>query len=168
MSPLYISGMGVTRFFYRFSDYCWLYLPFSALMLLVGRQEVYPACKKLSGGVCWHGYLSGARCRLAYAPADATATHCPCFSKIHIGFTFLVLAHPGSPRKRVIKRVCVCVCVDFNEWHIVLFSCTAPVWQLILTNILMLCYGISGFILWCSLRYVCWFFLLVAWRFYSN
>jgi len=25
---------------------------------------------------CWHGYLSGARCRLAYGPADATATHC--------------------------------------------------------------------------------------------
>jgi len=22
------------------------------------------------------GYLSGARCRLAYSPADATATHC--------------------------------------------------------------------------------------------
>ena len=25
---------------------------------------------------CWCGYLSGARCRLAYCPADATATHC--------------------------------------------------------------------------------------------
>ena len=25
---------------------------------------------------CWGGYLSGARCRLAYGPADATATHC--------------------------------------------------------------------------------------------
>ena len=25
---------------------------------------------------CWRGYLSGARCRLAYGPADATATHC--------------------------------------------------------------------------------------------
>jgi len=32
-----------------------------------------------------------------------------CFSKIQIGFTFLVLAHPGSPGKRAIKRVCVCV-----------------------------------------------------------
>ena len=31
-----------------------------------------------------------------------------CFSKIHIGFFFLVLAHPGSPRQRAIKRVCVC------------------------------------------------------------
>ena len=25
---------------------------------------------------CWCGYVSGARCRLAYGPADATATHC--------------------------------------------------------------------------------------------
>ena len=32
-----------------------------------------------------------------------------CFSKIQIGFTFLVLAHPGSPGKRAVKRVCVCV-----------------------------------------------------------
>ena len=34
-----------------------------------------------------------------------------CFSKIQIGFTFLVPAHPGSPGKRAVKRVCVCVCV---------------------------------------------------------
>ena len=30
-----------------------------------------------------------------------------CVSKIQIGFTFLVLVHPGSPGKRAIKRVCV-------------------------------------------------------------
>ena len=30
-----------------------------------------------------------------------------CFSKIQIGFTFLVLAHPGSPGKRAVKWVCV-------------------------------------------------------------
>ena len=28
-----------------------------------------------------------------------------------VGFTFLVLADSGSPRKRAVKRVCVCVCV---------------------------------------------------------
>ena len=32
-----------------------------------------------------------------------------CFSKIHIGFTFLLPAHLGSPGKRAVKRVCVCV-----------------------------------------------------------
>jgi len=31
-----------------------------------------------------------------------------CFSKIQIGLTFLVPAHPGSPGKRAIKWVCVC------------------------------------------------------------
>jgi len=34
-----------------------------------------------------------------------------CFSKVQIGFTFLVPAHPGSPAQRAVKRVCVCVCV---------------------------------------------------------
>ena len=34
-----------------------------------------------------------------------------CFSKIQIGFTFLVPAHPGSPGQRAVKRVCVCACV---------------------------------------------------------
>ena len=30
-----------------------------------------------------------------------------CFSKIQIDFTFLVLAHPGSPGQRAVNRVCV-------------------------------------------------------------
>ena len=33
-----------------------------------------------------------------------------CFSKIQVGFTFLVPAYPGSPGKRAVKRVGVCVC----------------------------------------------------------
>jgi len=35
-----------------------------------------------------------------------------CFSKIQIGFTILVLAHPGSPGQKAVKRVCVCVCIS--------------------------------------------------------
>jgi len=35
-----------------------------------------------------------------------------CSSKIHIGFTFLVLADPGSPRQRAVKQVCVCVYIS--------------------------------------------------------
>jgi len=31
-----------------------------------------------------------------------------CFSKMQIGFTFLVPGHPGSPGQRAIKQVCVC------------------------------------------------------------
>ena len=33
-----------------------------------------------------------------------------CFSKIQIGFTFLVPAHPGNPGQRAVKWMCVCVC----------------------------------------------------------
>ena len=90
-----------------------IYVSLKYLLYVTNRQqEGHPACKKLSGG-CWCGYLSGARCRLAYGPADATATHSDslsCFSKIQIGFTFLVPAHLGSPGQRAVKHVCVCVC----------------------------------------------------------
>ena len=34
-----------------------------------------------------------------------------CFSKIQIGFAFLVLVHPGSPGQRVVKWVYVCYVV---------------------------------------------------------
>ena len=33
-----------------------------------------------------------------------------CFSKIQVGFTFLVAAHLGSPGQRAVKQVCVGVC----------------------------------------------------------
>jgi len=35
-----------------------------------------------------------------------------CSSKIQIGFTFLVPAHPGRPGQRAVKRVCV----DNTNW----------------------------------------------------
>jgi len=35
-------------------------------MLFVGQQEEHPACKKTWAVGYWHGYLSGARCRLAW------------------------------------------------------------------------------------------------------
>jgi len=49
---------------------------FSALTLLVGRQEGHPACKKhKSGGVlAWLSVWS--EVQVAHGPADATATHC--------------------------------------------------------------------------------------------
>ena len=58
-----------------------------------------------------------------------------CFSKIQIGFTFLVPAHPSSPGKRAVKRVCVCVSIwktrkpflkhTADPTHRVLQCCTA-------------------------------------------
>ena len=38
-----------------------------------------------------------------------------CFSKIQIGFTFLVPAQLGSPGQRAVKRVCVCVYYNFRH-----------------------------------------------------
>jgi len=42
-----------------------------------------------------------------------------CFSKIQVGFTFLVPANLGSPGKRAIKRVCVCTykMAAKTNWH---------------------------------------------------
>ena len=62
---------------------------------LGGKKGIQPVKNWVVG--CWRGYLSGARCRLACGPADATAVCC--FSKIQIGFTFLVPAHPVVPEK---------------------------------------------------------------------
>jgi len=81
---------------------------FSASTLLVGRQEGHTACKKIVVG-CWSGYLSEARCSLAYCSAGATAAHCLLLQqKIQIDLTFVVPAHPSSPGKRAVKWECVC------------------------------------------------------------
>ena len=54
---------------------------------------------------CWRGYLSGVRCRLAYGRAGATVS---CFSKIEVGFTFLVPAHLGVVLDIGPLNGCVC------------------------------------------------------------
>jgi len=85
-----------------------LTIAFSALMLLVGWQEEHPVSKKIE----WWGagvvvcLEQGADLHMGQLmPLPLTLS---CFSKIHAGFTSLVLAHLGSPGKRAIKRVCVC------------------------------------------------------------
>ena len=93
-----------------------LYCAFSALTLLVGRQEGHPACKNRVVE-CWRGYLSEARCRLAYAQLMPLPLTVSCSSKIQIGFTFLVPAHLGSPGKRAVKRVCVCMLYSCNTYY---------------------------------------------------
>ena len=84
-------------------------LAFSALTLLVGRQEGHLACKKLSGEVlAWLSVWSEVQtCIMAQLmPLPLTVS---CFSKIQIGFTYLVPAHLGSPGQRAVKQFCVCV-----------------------------------------------------------
>jgi len=69
---------------------------FSALTLLVGRQEGHPACKKLSGGVlAWLSVWN--EVQTAYAQLMPLSLTVSCSSKIQIGFTFLVPAYPGCP-----------------------------------------------------------------------
>ena len=83
---------------------------FSAFTLLVGRQERHPACKKTER---WGAGMvicleRGADLHMAQLmPLPLTVS---CFTKIQIGFSFLVPAHPGSPGQRAVKRVCACVC----------------------------------------------------------
>jgi len=71
---------------------------------LVGRQEGHPACKKLE----WWGtgmvICLERDADLHMAQLMPLLLPVSCFSKIQIGFTFLVLANPGSPRKGAVKR----------------------------------------------------------------
>jgi len=64
--------------------------------MLVGRQEWHLACKKTE----WWGAgmvicleLGAVLCMAQLMPLPLTAS---CFSKIQIGFIFLVLAHSGT------------------------------------------------------------------------
>ena len=67
---------------------------FSALTLLVGRQEGHPACKNWVVRY-WHGYLSEARCKwFAYGPAGIWHPVISCSSKIRMVY----LPGAGLPR----------------------------------------------------------------------
>jgi len=74
-------------------------------MLLVGWQEGHPACKKTEW---WGAGVVICLKRGADLHIDQLMITVSCFSKIQIGFTFLVSAHPGSLGQRAVKRVCVC------------------------------------------------------------
>ena len=83
------------------------YLAFSALTLLVWRQEWHPAYKKLewwAAGlvICLEQVADLHMAQLMPLPLTVS-----CFSKIQIGFTFLVPAHPSSPGQRAVKWLCV-------------------------------------------------------------
>jgi len=78
------------------------------LKLLVGWQEGHPACTKTE----WWG-VGVVICLERGADLHMTqlvplALSVSYFSKIQIGLTFLVPAHPGSAGQRAVKRVCVC------------------------------------------------------------
>ena len=81
----------------------------SALTLLAGQQERHPDCKKWWDAGVVICLERGTDLHMAQlTPLPLTVS---CFSKIQIGFTFLVPTHPGSTGKTAVKQVCVCVCV---------------------------------------------------------
>jgi len=95
---------------FTYACVCWP-TAFNALTLLAGQQEGHPACKKTE----WWGAGMvvcsewGADLHMAQLiPLPLTVS---CFTRIQIGFAFLVPAYPVSPRQRAVKRVHMCVCV---------------------------------------------------------
>ena len=89
-------------------------LAFSALMLLVGRQEGHPACEKWGNGGGGHCLV-----RMWMAPSQvvgvSASVNLPLHHKVQRFSSGTV--SPGWSQKRAIKRscvrarVCVCVCV---------------------------------------------------------
>jgi len=79
---------------------------FSALTLLVGRQEGHPACKNWVVR-CWHGYLSRVRCRLAYGPADATAT----LASVKSRLVFTARCYASAV---LAMGLCLCLCLSVS------------------------------------------------------
>jgi len=68
-----------------------------------------------------------------------------CFSKIQMGFTFLVPAHLGSPGKRAVKRVCVCACFLTLMFHTVVHQHMHGVVVFLITTLLKIYYRINFF-----------------------
>ena len=87
-----------------------------------------------------------------------------CFSKIQIGFTSLLPAHPGSPGQRAVKRLCVsCLLFELFGW---LVGWLVVVWLVgcwlvgYLVVLLVACFLI-GWLIVCLV--VCLFGWLVGW-----
>jgi len=95
---------------------------------LGSRKGIRPAKNWVVG--CWHGYVSGSRCRFAYGPAVATSAHCLLLQKIQIGFTFLVTAQ-GSTGQRAVKWVLLLLLIYKAESVCSLFPATGYNFQLI-------------------------------------
>jgi len=75
---------------------------------LGGRKGIRPVKNWVVG--CWYGYLSGVRCRLAYSPADATATHSHASVKSRLVLSFWYRLTRAVLEKGLLNG-CVCVIV---------------------------------------------------------
>jgi len=77
-------------------------IAFSALALLVGRQEGHPACKKMGDGGCGHCLV-----RMEWRPSGwLVCLPLLIFPRtIKSRSSLLAPAHPGGPGKRAVKRL---------------------------------------------------------------
>ena len=94
-----------------------------------------------------------------------------CFSKIQIGFTFLVPAHLGIPEKGPLNG-CVCVCVFYNTesvgervvyigQHLVNFCCF---WLAVGTVFLLLLHIVHYFSYFFCFQYLFFFIPMLIWN----
>ena len=72
---------------------------------LGGRKGIRPVKNRVVG--CWRGYLSGARCRLAYAQLIPLPLTVSCFSKVRLVLPFLYRLTRVVLDKRSLNG-CVC------------------------------------------------------------
>jgi len=96
-------------------------LSFTALTLLVGRQEGHPASKKLSGsGIHWAICKSAHRSRQITMPAPH---HSLSLASVKSRLVYLSgTGSPGSPGQRAVKRVCVCSSSDSKSIKSVIYG----------------------------------------------
>jgi len=93
-------------------------ISFSALTLLVGRQEGHPACKKLSGGVlAW--LLVWSKVQICIWPSSC---HCHSLSlasvKSRLVLPFWYWLTRVVPEKGPLNGcACVCVCVTYSDMN---------------------------------------------------
>ena len=148
---------------------------------LGGKKGILPVKKQSGGVLVWFVCLEqGAYLHMAQLmPLPLTVS---CFSKVQIGFTFLVLADLGSPGKRALKRVwwwwwwlsstCILLCGDkcltwCEELTRVGWCCSLQLlrWLMVVAMLLQLVIGqenhsslsAKGELIMC---YVCWIYCL--------
>ena len=118
---------------------------FSALTLLVGRQERHPAFKKIGGWLRWA--LLSLELRMEWYPAKWSV--ClpllifPCTIKSRS--SLLAPTHPGGPRKRAVTVV-----VWWRSMGNLLL-----LWWIWCLNICCLCYAVQGVGIILTVRIVC-------------
>jgi len=89
---------------------------FSALIMLVGRHEANPACKRWSDEVLvWLSVCSEVQMTCIWSTWCHWHPIISSFIKIHIGFIYLVKTYLCCAWKEAIKQVSVCLSVCLSE-----------------------------------------------------